>query len=589
VGALFFKVLEMSFMGSVVILITILARFLLRKRSKNFIMILWAVVALRLVVPFGIESAFSIFNYLPVPAQTVPVAEQVSEAVLPDNYVVPEATFNAAEIVDMETKGGEVSVSPSNNGTAARSLPDIKIIIAAIWLAGTAGVISYCSIRYIGLKRKLKTAKRIDKNIYESDKIKSPFVFGFFVPKMYLPDSLDEAEREYVLIHERTHIKHGDWIKKFLGIAVLSVHWFNPLVWLAFALFEQDIEMSCDETTISALDAGMRKAYAISLVSYAKISSNKNYLVTPLGFSKNAFGKAEVTNRVMNIVNFKKGSKVTSVVIAAAILVLAAACSFNSKPSEDTTETSLTSLSSETTEETAFEIPVEKAISKNVIDNEHKFENGVCKDCGMLWTEYFFECLQKLDMYHVEGGWYSIYGAESAARIHESDYVQFITSDKNVGEIYYQHLDDDFNKESCSISIQDIGDGKSIAVIEFDLSQGMINLGDGIHTYKYQYSLIINADPGDYDKVFKSKESFAEYCTPYLFVLGEDNVGTDVWSTKSEAEIKQMFDGSDGSRYYSKEELVDIFWKDYSRMFASVDYGLTQMNTSLADTGINWK
>ncbi len=582
-GALFFKVLEMSFMGSVVILITILARFLLRKRSKNFIMILWAVVALRLVVPFGIESNFSIFNYLPVPAQTVPVAELVSEVVLPDNYVVPEATFNAAEIVDMETKGGEVSVAPSNNHAAARSLPDIKIIIAVIWLAGTAGVISYCSIRYIGLKRKLKTAKRLDKNIYESDKIKSPFVFGFFVPKMYLPDSLDEAEREYVLIHERTHIKHGDWIKKFLGIAVLSVHWFNPLVWLAFALFEQDIEMSCDETTISALDAGMRKAYAISLVSYAKISSNKNYLVTPLGFSKNAFGKAEVTNRVMNIVNFRKGTKVTTVAITAAILVLAAVCGFDSRPTENTQD------SSETAGESVFELPVDIPIAKNVINNEHKFENGVCKDCGMLWSEYYFECLQKLDKYHEEGGWYSVYGAESAARIDESDYVQFIATEKNAATIYYQHLDDNFNKESCTVSIQDIGDGKSIAFIEFDLSQGQVSIGEGVFTYKYQYSLIINVDPGDYDKVFKSKESFAEYCKPYLFVLGEDNVGTDVWSTMSDAEIKQMFDDADGSRYFSKDELIDLFWNDYARMFASIDYGLTQMNTSLAETGINWK
>lgn len=582
-GALFFKVLEMSFMGSVVILITILARFLLRKRSKNFIMILWAVVALRLVVPFGIESNFSIFNYLPVPAQTVSVAEQVSEAVLPDNYVVPEATFNAAEIVDMEIKEGEVSVAPSNNGTAARSLPDIKIIIAVIWLAGTAGVISYCSIRYIGLKKKLKTAKRIDKNIYESDKIKSPFVFGFVVPKMYLPDSLDEAEREYVLIHERTHIKHGDWIKKYLGIAVLSVHWFNPLVWLAFALFEQDIEMSCDETTISALDAGMRKAYAISLVSYAKISSNKNYLVTPLGFSKNAFGKAEVTNRVMNIVNFRKGTKVTTVAITAAILVLAAVCGFDSRPTENTQD------SSETAGESVFELPVENPIAKNLINNEHKFENGVCKDCGMLWSEYYFECLQKLDKYHEEGGWYSVYGAESAARIDESDYVQFIATEKNAATIYYQHLDDNFNKESCTVSVQDSGDGKSIAFIEFDLSQGQVSIGEGIFTYKYQYSLIINVDPGDYDKVFKSKESFAEYCKPYLFVLGEDNVGTDVWSTMSDAEIKQMFDDADGSRYFSKDELIDLFWNDYARMFASLDYGLTQMNTSLAETGINWK
>ena len=322
----------MSLMGSVVILITILARFLLRKRSKTFIMILWAVVALRLIVPFSIESAFSIFNYVPLPTQGAPAVE-VSEAVLPDTdidaYQAPannidyaEAPVDAGSSANVESPAKYANEVSTGHKADVRSLPDIKSVVAIIWFTGLVVFTTYICVRYFDLKEKLKNAKKIGKNVYECDNVKSPFVFGFLVPKMYLPDTLDEAEREYVMVHESTHIKHGDWLKKLLGIAILAVHWFNPLVWVAFTLFEQDIEMSCDETTISSLDADLRKAYAISIVSYAKASnnSNKKYMVTPLGFSKNVFCKAEVTKRVMNIVNFKKGTKVTTIVILAAVL-----------------------------------------------------------------------------------------------------------------------------------------------------------------------------------------------------------------------------------------------------------------------------
>jgi hypothetical protein len=139
------------------------------------------------------------------------------------------------------------------------------------------------------------------------------------------------------------------------GMAVVSVHWFNPLAWLAFVLFEQDIEMSCDETTISNLDASLRKSYVMSIVSYARKSNNKRYLVTPLGFSRNAFCKAEVTNRVMNIVNFKKGTKLTSIAITASMLALAAACSLNSKPAEETTVTDVPAAEQETEESVQVE------------------------------------------------------------------------------------------------------------------------------------------------------------------------------------------------------------------------------------------
>ena len=357
-GNLFQKIVEMSLMGSVVILITILARFLLRKRSKRFIMILWAVVAIRLLLPINIESGISVFNYLPRMTQTDTVTAEVQESVLPDCVDTHTVTTDA---VSHYSQDGIRTVEPVNNaGTemtvvnaaSAKELPDIRTVLAIVWLIGTAVITGYCSVRYIGLKRKLKDATRIGKNIYESEKVKAPFVFGLFVPRIYLPDVLDNNEREYILKHERTHIKHGDWIRKIVGMAVVAVHWFNPLVWLAYVLFERDIEMSCDESVVANMGDDVKQAYTMTLVTYARKNNTKRYLVTPLGFSMNSFSKTEVTNRVKNIINFKEGHKITAVMITAALFFVGAACSLNAEEkNEETTEVSETIVvSSEVTE-----------------------------------------------------------------------------------------------------------------------------------------------------------------------------------------------------------------------------------------------
>ena len=595
-STLFFKVLEMSLMGSVVILITILARFLLRNRSKRFIMILWAVVALRLIVPFGFESAFSIFNYLPLPTQAAPAIEEVSEAALPDNnsgaYEAPVnyAEFNNSDApAAAEVPGDQVKEAPSDNKAVVKTLPDFKSVVAVIWFTGMVVLTTYFSIRFIDLKDKLKNAKKIDRHVYESDNVRSPFVFGLFVPKMYLPDTLDEAEREYVMAHERTHIRHGDWIKKLLGIAVLAIHWFNPLVWLAFVLFEQDIEMSCDETTISSLDAELRKAYAISIVSYAKASnnSNKKYMVTPLGFSKNAFCKAEVKKRVMNIVNFKKGTKVTTIVILAAVLVLAAACALNSKP--DSKETAVPTTASEAdskesdTTAASEETPIQKMVT-----NEHKFENGACKDCGMLWTDYYYETLSKLDK-DDNGEWKSVYGPTSDAMLNNGDYVQFYSSDPDASGIHYQCMDARPVSEGLDVGISKDGK-KTTAYISWELAQGSYPIEPGVINYKFRYCIDITADAGDFDKVFESKEAFAKSCNFCLFVWEDGNsYGTDVWSSMKEDDIKKMFEGQEDCTFYTKEQMIDMFWSHYSNMLQSIDNSLIMMDTSLSDAGVNWK
>ncbi|MCR4703373.1 MAG: C40 family peptidase [Saccharofermentans sp.] len=336
-GDLFQKIVEMSLMGSVVILITVFARFLLRNRSKRFIMILWAVVAVRLLLPINIKSEISIFNYLPAMTKTDVATAEVKVAALPDNVDTKQVTTNAVSqysqdgIITAENADYTEAELPAEAAASAIELPDIRTVFAIVWLTGTSVIIGYCSVRYIALKRRLKDANKIGKNVYESEKVKAPFVFGLLVPRIYLPDVLDNSEREYILKHERTHIKHGDWISKIVGVTVVAVHWFNPLVWLAYVLFEQDIEMNCDESVVANMGADVKQAYTMSIVAYARKSNNKRYLVTPLGFSRNSFSKVEVTNRVKNIINYKEGRKITAVMITAAMLFVGAACSLNSK------------------------------------------------------------------------------------------------------------------------------------------------------------------------------------------------------------------------------------------------------------------
>ncbi len=333
---LFLTVLEMSITGSIVILITMLARLLLKKRSKRFIMILWAVVAFRLLVPFSFESQLSFFNYIPLKTQTLTAITEVQDAAIPDSSVDTQnvtaehaASTEQQYIILAETDANMGNVTLSEDLTTADALPDVKSVLSTVWLAGALGIMAFCSVQFIILKLQLRNAKKISGNVYVSDKISTPFVFGLFIPRIYLPDVLDKAEKEYVLLHERTHIKHGDWLFKIIGMIAAAVHWFNPFVWLAYKLFEQDIEMSCDESVVAGMDTGLKLAYTMSIVSFAKQSNTKRYLVTPLGFSKVNFSKTEVTNRVKNIINFKQGKTVTAAVITAILLVIGAGCTLN--------------------------------------------------------------------------------------------------------------------------------------------------------------------------------------------------------------------------------------------------------------------
>ena len=360
---LFLKVLEMSLAGSIAILITMLARFLLMKRSKRFIMILCAFVAFTLLLPFSFESSFSFFNFLPLNTQTLTEITEVHDAALPDNLADTQAVTadHAANTEQQESIRTGTAVNYGDetlsvNLTTSDTLPDIKTILSTVWLTGALGITAFCSVQFIMLKRQLRNSKHISGNVYVSDKISAPFVFGLFIPRIYLPDVLDKHEKEYILLHERTHIKHGDWLIKIIGMFAVAVHWFNPLAWFAYKLFEQDIEMNCDESVVEGMDTDLKQAYTMSIVSFAMQSKAKRYLVTPLGFSKANISKTEVTNRVKNIINYKKGKTATAIAITTVLLFVSAGCALNSKavassePEVTETEVSLTEITE--TEET---------------------------------------------------------------------------------------------------------------------------------------------------------------------------------------------------------------------------------------------
>ena len=316
--SVFFKLLEMSLNGSMVILVTVLTRYLLRRRSKWFIMMLWAVVAFRLLVPVNIGSVLSIYNYLPFSSHEIVREAQYKDATVPD-YRTIDCDYSAL-----------VSLSPEIV-RQDESIEHAKAAVTFTWAAGMSAIAGYYSMRYLLLRRRLRGARRIDENVYESDKISSAFVFGIFEPKIYLPDVLDNTERECILMHESTHIRHGDWILKVIGMAAVCIHWYNPFVWLGYTLFEQDLEMRCDEDTVSLMVPELRKAYTMSLVSFASRSRNRAYLVTPLGFSKNSFGSSSVAGRVRNIVERKKGTVRSTVSIVLALLLVAASLGFDAK------------------------------------------------------------------------------------------------------------------------------------------------------------------------------------------------------------------------------------------------------------------
>ncbi len=312
---IFIKLVNMSITAGWLILAVVAFRFLLRRAPRWIVCLLWALVAVRLLCPVSLESALSM-----VPSrETIRQDIAVSDAPAIDSGV---AFLDGA--VNSVLEGSfaptpEASVNPLQIGISLASV---------LWAAGVAAMLVYAAAGYFRLWRRVRTAVRAEGDLYRSEFVDTPFILGVIRPRIYLPSHMEEATASYVTDHERAHIKRGDHLWKPFAYLLLSVYWFQPLCWLAYALLCRDIELACDERVIRGYDSHQRKMYSEALLACSV--NRRTVAACPL-----AFGEVGVKKRVKTVLNYKRPA-FWIVTAAAAVCIAAAVCFLTDPVQQDT-------------------------------------------------------------------------------------------------------------------------------------------------------------------------------------------------------------------------------------------------------------
>jgi beta-lactamase regulating signal transducer with metallopeptidase domain len=310
--------LNMSLTGSLAILAVLLLRLALKGLPKIYSYALWTVVLFRLLCPVSVESHFSLLGAL-----DVPVTESGSINFLPQQSQDPTAGELPPVTAPPVTQSPAVTIPLAGPGVtmpAGKPAPVTQkltpeALAMAVYLLGVAAMGMYSVVSYLQLRRSLAEQAHLRENIYLADHIPTPFVMGLVRPRIYLPSGMEEKEQSYILLHERHHIRRGDHWVKALAFAALCMHWFNPLVWLAFGLLTRDMEMSCDEAVLQKLGTGIRAEYSQSLLRFT--TGRSGFAGTPL-----AFGEGDAKGRIRNMKNWKKPKLWLCVLGAVACLAL---------------------------------------------------------------------------------------------------------------------------------------------------------------------------------------------------------------------------------------------------------------------------
>ena len=305
----FLRIVELSWQAGVLALAVMLARLALRRAPKWAVCLLWVLVAVRLVLPFSLQSPVSL------QAAQSPVTAAL--------YELPQ-TQEAAQKTDEVLSGGSaepVTPLPPAEIVTAQPVPAIKPVmtvslLAAVWLAGVVMMLTYMLVSYLGIYRRVRTAVRLEDNVYRCGAWGTPFVLGLLRPRIYVPEGMDDAALPQVLAHERCHIRRGDHLVKPLAFLLLALHWFNPVLWAAYVLLGRDMENACDERVLRGVDGAGRAAYSRALVACAV--RQRPAAVCPL-----AFGEVAVKERVKNAMNGKKPAVWAAVLLAIAAAVIA--------------------------------------------------------------------------------------------------------------------------------------------------------------------------------------------------------------------------------------------------------------------------
>ena len=314
---LFLGFLNRSLSAAVLIFAVVLVRLVFKKAPRWLLCVLWALAAVRLVCPVSIESVLSL----------IPSAEPVQ----------PEIVYSAAPAITSGIPAVDAIVNPPlqaaftpSPAQSANPLQILTWIAAWVWLGGCAVLVLYAVVSALRLRLRVRTAVRLEGNVFQSEFVPSPFILGVLRPRIYLPFSLEPGAQDMVLAHERAHLRRGDQLWKPLGFLLLTAYWFNPVCWLAYILFCRDIEAACDEKVVRELGDGCKAAYSRALLQCSV--PRRMITACPL-----AFGETGVRGRIQSVLNYKKPA--FWLVLAAVVVSIAVAVCFLTDPKQDTEQT----------------------------------------------------------------------------------------------------------------------------------------------------------------------------------------------------------------------------------------------------------
>ncbi len=300
---IFLKFLNMSITASWMIVAVMILRLILRRAPKYIRCLLWCMVGIRLLCPFSIESAWSL----------IPTTEVVTQELLYSPE--PQVETGVPVMNDAVNVYVEENLTP-NVGDSVNPLQILTYVASVLWLVGMCGLMIYAVISYLRVRYRVREAILLRRNIFQSERVHSPFVLGVIRTRIYVPFHLYEDELECVIAHEEAHIKRGDHLLKPLGFFVLAVYWFNPLIWVAYVLLCRDIELACDEKVIREKNVN-KKLYSETLLNCSV--GHSQITACPL-----AFGEVGVKHRIKNVVNYKKPAfwvMIVSVLLCVVLMV----------------------------------------------------------------------------------------------------------------------------------------------------------------------------------------------------------------------------------------------------------------------------
>ena len=319
---IFLKVVNMSISACWIVLAIVLLRIILKKAPKWINCLLWGIAGLRLVMPFSLESIFSL----------IPSAEFIPQELVHSHSSVDVKGTEILNYVGNNPVSVELGISDGSlvfNEITAPDCPSINpllistYIASIVWIVGIIALLVYTLVSFLRLKQKIGTAVLLRDNIYQGEAVVSPFVLGIIKPKIYLPFNMSEQDMEHVIAHEQAHLRRKDHLWKPLGFLILTLHWFNPLVWLGYILLCRDIELACDEKVVKELNNEQRADYSQALLS---CSVNRRMVAAcPV-----AFGEVGVKNRVKSVLNYKKPA--FWVIAVAIVLCIVLAFGFLTNP-----------------------------------------------------------------------------------------------------------------------------------------------------------------------------------------------------------------------------------------------------------------